>query len=269
MIQKLSSILIVVFFLTGCVQPDSDGRNDDLAPDIYSTADQVDFLIYRGPGSWKYEIESIKKILFSHGASYMVKSQADFNNMSLEDFRKFKVIMFAGGDAPTVRRVLNPETRAHIRKAVQDFGLNYLGFCAGAWLAVAPAPAPGEDTVYGIGVINGPIQNQTPFFQRGMHFTLDEAIFPNGTRRKLLWYGGPVTPNLPNSVVAKYSDGQPAISQIRSGQGLVIISGLHPAATKGILDSLAIYDAEAIDPDFAWEMMNALIERRPLLTFSE
>ncbi len=98
----------------------------------------------------------------------------------------------------------------------------------------------------------------------GKPFALDEAQFADGTRRKLLWYGGPVTPEIPGGVIARYSDGSPAISQMQSGKGFVIISGLHPAATKSILDWLGIRDQEAIAPEFAWELLRAVIQGKAL-----
>jgi glutamine amidotransferase-like uncharacterized protein len=260
------TILLPLFFLIGCVQPTAP-LDDNLPDSLIASNQKTDVLVYGGPGTWRAEIASLKKILADHGATYEVVTNSDMDSFSVEDFLKFHAVLFVGGDAPTVTRALSAETHAHLREAVQEHGLDYLGFCAGAWMAVAPAPEPGHDTTYGLGVVSGPLLQLNYLSKSGKEHALDDAVFPDGSHRKLLWYGGPITPDIPNGVVARYSDGTPAITQIRSGKGFVIISGLHPAATQPILDYLKLYEREAIDPDFAWQLLDAVIHRQPLSTF--
>ncbi|OFZ30663.1 MAG: hypothetical protein A2622_13415 [Bdellovibrionales bacterium RIFCSPHIGHO2_01_FULL_40_29] len=261
--------IFCLFTFTACVRPIETipVEVEDVLPDSTATPSSTTVLIYGGPGSWKAEIAALKNILFHQSLSYEVLKPNEINQMMESDYAKYKAIIFAGGDAPTVRQALSLQTRHYIRRAVQTQGLNYLGFCAGAWLAVAPEPAPGQDVVYGLGVIDGPVQELTQLSKMGLKYALDRSIFPDGSQRNLLWYGGPITPNHAGSIVAKYSDGTAAISQIRSGKGLVVISGLHPAATKGILKSLDINDKEASAPDFAWSLLEAVIHDKLLPTF--
>lgn len=265
--MKISMILISLFFFTACVRPSAP--TPDAAPDSYqsASASKTDFLIYEGPGSWRAELRSLKNILYSNGATYETLSPDKINRLSRKDFEKYNAIMFVGGNARTVRKNLSKDTRALIREAVQMQGLNYLGFCAGAWLAVAPEPSLNEDVVAGIGVVSGPLLNITSLEKQGLHYSLDKSIFPDGSRKNLLWYGGPITPDIPGGVIAKYSDGTPAISQIRSGRGMVIISGLHPAATRSILRSINLEDREAIDPVFTWDLLKATINGTSLPAF--
>jgi hypothetical protein len=96
---------------------------------------------------------------------------------------------------------------------------------------------------------------------------LDNAEFADGSIRRLLWYGGPITPDLPSSVVARYSDHTPAISQIHSGKGVVVISGLHPAVNKDILARVGIFEKDAIAPEYAWELLEAVLDHKLLPTF--
>jgi len=265
-LPMLSTFLI----FAACVKPGAPIPSETVAPAPESSAgvDRTDVLIYGGPGAWRAEIDSLKQILYAHQATYDEASPDRLNHMSIEDFQKYNMIIFAGGDAPTVRRVLTTETHARLREAVQKDGLNYLGFCAGAWLAVAPAPVhPNEDVGYGLGVVDGPVLQQNYLFKMGRVHSLDDTIFPNGSHRKLLWYGGPITPEIPGGVIARYSDQTPAITQIQSGKGLVIISGLHPAANKSILSRINLFDTEAIDPDFAWQLLDGAIRHKPLPAF--
>ncbi len=265
--MKKFFVILNLVFLCACVQPSTLIPADMALPESFGGVGQTDVLIYGGPGSWRAEIEALKRILYDHKATYEVFTPAQMNQMKIEDYDKYKAILFAGGDASVVRSALSSQTHANIREAVQSNGLNYLGFCAGAWIAVAPEAAPGEDVGYGIGVVKGPYLELNFLAKSGQEHTLDLASFPDGRRRNLLWYGGPVTPNISGKVVVKYSDGTPAISQIRSGKGLVVISGLHPAVTKQILDYIHIGNAEAIAPDFAWSLLEAVIKQKSLPTF--
>jgi glutamine amidotransferase-like uncharacterized protein len=205
--------------------------------------------------------------LFRNGATYEDTDSTALNKLSAEDIRHYRLIIFPGGDAITVTNNLTIETHERLRKAVQELGLNYLGFCAGAWMAVAPAPVGTNDVGYGIGVVDGPILQPNYLAKEGLHYAITKAHFPDGSTRDQLWYGGPITPDIPGGVIAKYPNNTPAISQIRSGKGLVILSGLHPTATKEVLNNLGLYNKAAIAPDLAWKILNAGIQGVPLPSF--
>ncbi len=264
--QKLILSFIFATTLTSC-NLRSTNSSANSAPSINPGVDRTDVLIYGGIGSWRPEINSLKETLYSNGATYNEVKAPELDRMPLNDLIKYRLLVIPGGDAETVTKHLSPHTHARLREAVQIEGLDYLGFCAGAWLAVAPAPPPGKDVSYGIGFVDGPIQQTNFLYNQGFGFALTTAFFPDGTKRNQLWYGGPITPDVPGGVIAKYSDGTPAISQIWSGKGLVIISGLHPTATKSILTRLGIFDTEAIAPDLAWKILDAGINKKKLSAF--
>jgi hypothetical protein len=112
-------------------------------------------------------------------------------------------------------------------------------------------------------MVAGSAQSESWMGRQGRHFALDLAQLENGVRRELLWYGGPSTPEISGGVVAKYSDGSPAITQIQSGQGFLIVSGFHPGATAAILASLGLR-RDAYDHDFAWTLLKAAITGQKL-----
>ena len=268
MFTRAIPIFLLVLF-TACAKPSGSplGSPQFSAPFSSPGDDHTEVLIYGGPGSWASEVESLKVILYNHGASYQEVSPAQLNSMSLDELTQSNLIIFPGGDAPTVTLNLSAETHAKLREAVQQRGMSYLGFCAGAWLAVAPAPLPHQDVSYGLGIVDGPVLEPNYLSKEGRHFALSKASFPDGTQRDLLWYGGPITPNVAGGVIAKYPDGSPAISQIWSGKGLVMVSGLHPTATQAILEVLGLINRDAIAPDFAWKMLDGVIHRKPLAAF--
>jgi hypothetical protein len=90
--------------------------------------------------------------------------------------------------------------------------------------------------------------------------------FADGTSRQMVWWGGPTTPEWSGGVVARYSTGEPAISETFSGKGYVVISGPHPEAPQG-WRATAGYDSDGLDYSVAIAMINAAITRQPLTAY--
>lgn len=269
LIRRLAAALTpLTFLLCSCAVPSgSSGGSQSSVPASSPGIEHTDALIYEGTGTWKSEVDSLKATLYAHQATYQTIDEGGLDSISLAELAHFKLIIFSGGDAPTIVRNMREETHEKLRIAVQEEGLNYLGFCAGAWMAVAPAPDPGKDVSYGLGVVAGPLLEQNYLYKQGREFAIARASFPGGHQRDLLWYGGPITPNIPGGVIAKYPDGTPAITQIRSGRGFVIVSGLHPTADHSILIALGLRNPEAIAPELTWQMIDSAIHQRPMVAF--
>lgn len=255
------NIIFLAIFLSACGLK-SPPPSTKLAPDNNPGEDRTEVLIYSGEGSWGDEVDSLAEILYSHHITYMEWDEDDLNHATDEDISKFSLILFPGGDSDLVTKYLKLETRDRIRKAVREDGVNYLGFCAGAWAVVSP-----EKDAYGFRLLEGPYLKRTPYYKKGLEFSIAKAEFPDGSHRDLLWFGGPVTPDIPGGVIAKYPDGSPAISEMFAGKGFVIISGLHPAVNKLILNKIELYNKEAIDPKYAWKLLNAALNAKPLPAF--
>jgi glutamine amidotransferase-like uncharacterized protein len=270
--RLIRSIAVVssAFYFVSCAMPLGDPPPAAVLqkpPHSHLNGGQANVLIFAGASSWSAEIDSLAAILLAHGSSYQEVSSEELNQMTLDQIAQYSLLVVPGGDAPTLTNSLTPQTHAALREAVQHRGVSYLGFCAGAWAAISPAPAPGEDAAYGLSIVDGPIQQPNYLDQEGMKFAISRAQFPNKTQRDLLWYGGPITPDSPGGVIARYPDGTPAITQLWSQKGFVIVSGLHPAATPDILSALGLSDGEAVDPDFAWALLDAGIRQIPLPAF--
>ena len=261
-----------LMFLGACAMPTNPGPPPAAQvarpPSAHRDGTHADVLLFAGASIWTSEVDSLANIMIDQHATYQEVNSAELNAMTLDEIAQYALLVVPGGDAPTLTASLTAETHARLRAAVQERGVNYLGFCAGAWAAVAPAPArPGDDVSYGLGIVDGPLESLSYLAKQGKEFAISRASFPDKTQRDLLWYGGPTTPDVPGGVIAKYPDGTPAISQLWSHQGFVIVSGLHPAANAGILNVLGINDAEAIAPEFAWSLLNAGIHAVPLPAF--
>jgi hypothetical protein len=164
---RLALFLISLTVLIGCQLHKAPAPPPAPVPFDNPGEEHTDVLIYGGEGSWGDEIDSLKQILFAHGKTYVEYDDEQFNEAEDDELEMFSLIIFPGGDSDKVTANLTPMARERIRKAVVDQGLNYLGFCAGAWLVVSPDPKPGEDR-YGFQLVNGPWLKQTPFFEQGL-----------------------------------------------------------------------------------------------------
>ena len=93
---------------------------------------------------------------------------------------------------------------------------------------------------------------------RGGYACASSASGARGASRALRIAGG---------VIAKYPDGNPAITQIWSGHGFVILSGVHPTADQATLSAVGQSSTDGIHQDTAWSLINAALHDQPLQAF--
>jgi glutamine amidotransferase-like uncharacterized protein len=220
-------------------------------------------LVFSGSGTWSSEVTSIETILQANNVTFQDVGDDALNAMTVDQLGQFGMLVFPGGEGSEEAEGLTAQTHANIRQAVQQNGVSYLGFCAGSFIAVAPAPAAGQDVSYGLGVVNAPLLNEWSG-AGDADYVLQEDTFSDGSQANLLWYGGPVVPN--TNVIAKYSTGEPAINEQMSGNGLVVLSGVHPTADQAILDALGM-TPDTGDTAYAWTLMNAALTQTMLPHF--
>jgi glutamine amidotransferase-like uncharacterized protein len=221
-------------------------------------------LVFTGDGTWRTEIADLEALLDAHGVTYQEADSAGLDAMSAQDMATFGVIYIPGGEGGTEAGDTAAQTHANLRTAVQQLGVSYVGFCAGAFVAVAPAPTNGGDVSYGFGVVDGPLLDY--YTGPGSDQTYEQTLesYPDGTTENILWYGGPVTPDI--GVIARYPTGDPAISEIWSGKGLVLIGGVHPDLSQATLDALGVSPGTPAQ-DIAWRIFQAALTQQPLPTF--
>jgi len=196
--------------------------------------------------------------LREHQVSYQEVSAPDLNAWNEGELSRFDLLIIPGGYAPELTSELSAQTRERLRARVRAGAMGYLGFCAGAWLSISPPEPDSISRYYGIGFIDGPILAETRMARTGQSVALVEAKLWDGSTRALLWWGGPVTPEAMGAsdrVIARYPDGSPAISSLAAGSGRVVIAGLHPTATRGVLVSLGMDSPESIAPDLTWMLV--------------
>src|SRR4051812_38995165 len=163
------------------------------------------------------------------------------------------MFVWPGGSGTQMLNSLSGETRKRIRSAVIDYGVSYLGFCAGAFLGVSPAPSGTNAPAY-LSLIPAPVLDYYYLENQGVTYAMTMQTFADGSQHDIVWYGGPVTPNLTGGVVSRYPTGEPSITQAREGAGFVIVSGGHPASPN-----LGIGDKDGVDLDVVWMLIDAAL----------
>jgi glutamine amidotransferase-like uncharacterized protein len=224
----------------------------------------TDVMVFTGDGTWSTEISDAEALFTANGATYQEVNSAQLDAMTPAQMAAFGIIFMPGGEGSTEAESVSATTHGNLRTAVQSLGLGYVGFCAGAFVAVAPTPASGQDVSYGFGVVNGALLNYYTGPGSTADYELTLESFPDGSTQNILWYGGPVTPS--TGVIAKYPTGDPAISEMWSGNGFVIIAGVHPDLSSSSLDSLGV-SPDTNAQSTAWKIFNAAITQTALPTF--
>ena len=216
-------------------------------------------LIFNGTGTSQSDTDSLKNILSSHGLAYRVVSSAELELMGIDELEQYRLIVWPGGDSNVMTKYLSGSTRNKIREAVVTRGVHYIGFCAGAWMAVGPAPKLGASPYWGLSIVNGDYLKQ--YFPNGQSpiATMVWTRFANGDARDLVWWGGPYLPSDAGTVAAKYPDGSSAIYQGSAGNGFVILSGPHPEAPQDWRDATNLIDADGLDYDLAWNLIESAL----------
>ncbi len=249
--------------LSGCAYPLGDTSFQAGVPPIRGEAK---VLLLSGSGTWPAEISSLEKILKEHGIQSRQATSQQLENLDLDSIASYSLLVVPGGNAITLTAELSKKTRLNIRTAVRDHGMSYLGFCAGAWMAISPGGTATEAPAYGFGLIDGPLQQEAIYQRSGSSYAIAEAKFPGGILRPLLWWGGPITPEGDGTVIARYPDGGAAISQIPVGQGWAVLSGLHPAATPEVFEALGLDPATPSSLDYAWTLLQSALTKTALPT---
>ncbi len=235
-----------------------------VSPSGISRSYKTAVLLFNGTGVSTSDWQNTGLILRSMGLSYQLVNSAQMNAMSLDALSQFGAIVVPGGLGGTIYSNLTQATRLRIRQAVRDVGVGYVGFCAGAWVAVGLESDTNNVASYGFAVAEGEIlEYWYPNGNTSAVADMAEVTFPDGSKRSLVWWGGPATPEWKNGVIARYDNGAPAISQTFSGKGFVVIAGPHPEAPQS-WRATAGNDPDGLDYDIAQTMFRAAIEQKPM-----
>jgi len=161
-----------------------------------------------------------------------------------------------GGNALTIGRNLSKNASANLHNAVGQ-GLNYLGFCAGGFFA-------GSDSYDNFAnLTGGPWFNVYSNNGRGTGKAAILISFPSGTKLDIYWQDGPDLSGW-GSVVGKYPNGHPAITEGYSGKGFVLLCGLHPEAPASWRYGMTFTTPVDVDLAYAQTLVKSAFNRTML-----
>ena len=216
-------------------------------------------LLFSGTGTSPNDVAAVETILNGNHLNYSTVNSSQLNQMSESQIREYRLLIFPGGNFIDIGNSLTSSTTANIRNAVQN-GLNYLGVCAGGFLA-------GNSGYYnGLNLTSGV---RFSFYSAGNQGVRKAAVAIAGPGAPALdqyWEDGPQFTGW-GAVVGKYPDGTPAIVEGTFGSGWVILTGVHPEAPAGWRRGMSFTTPASVDNAYAGTLIQAALNRSALAHF--
>jgi glutamine amidotransferase-like uncharacterized protein len=214
-------------------------------------------LLFSGAGTSPNDVVAIETILDSNHLNYSTVNSFQLNWMAESQISGYRLLIVPGGNFVAMGDRLAASTTANVRNAVKG-GLNYLGICAGGFLA-GSFPAQYNSFNLSAGVQFGFYSAE----KNGVRKAAVRITAAEGPALEQYWEDGPQFTGW-GEVVAKYPDGTPAIVQGSVGQGWVILSGVHPEAPATWRQRMAFDTPVSDDTAYARMLIVAALNRTAL-----
>ena len=260
------SLVLISSVFTGC-----GARNDESGTSATVTntsqegtsrpsksGDTSEILLFNGSGASANDVKAFETILKDQHANYTKVNSSQLDEMSESQMRAYRLLIVPGGNFIDIGNGLTPVATANIRNAVQN-GLNYLGVCAGAFLA-------GDSPTKGLNLTSGVKFGFYAAEDHGIRKAAVPIAVAGGTTLEHYWEDGPQLSGW-GTVVGKYPDGTPAIVQGTCGSGWVILSGVHPEAPASWRRGMTFATPVSTDTAYAWTLIQAALNRESLPHF--
>jgi hypothetical protein len=216
-------------------------------------------LLFNGTGTSSTDVTALEAVLGTVRAGYTTVDSAELNAMSEQQLGGYKLIIIPGGNSITIGENLSGSTASAIQGAVEQYGVHYLGVCAGAFFG-------GYSVYNGVNLTNGVAFNFYADEFKGIHEEPVEISLPNSGPLDMYWQDGPQLSGW-GEVVGKFPDGTPAIAEGQSGSGFVIFTGVHPEAPASWFGSLILTTPVSVDQAYAATVLQAALSGTPLAHF--
>jgi glutamine amidotransferase-like uncharacterized protein len=210
--------------------------------------------LFTGAGTSRDDIAAIEAILESSHLDYSTVNSFQLNRMTESQVAGYQLLIVPGGNFVQMGKNLTVGTAASVRNAVKR-GMNYLGICAGGFLA-GSFPAPYNSFNLSSGVQFGFYSAE----KSGVRKAAVRITAAEGPALDQYWEDGPQFTGW-GEVVAKYPDEAPAIVEGAVGQGWVILSGVHPEAPANWRRGITFNTRVAADTAYAHMLVAAALNR--------
>jgi len=184
----------------------------------------ADVLLFAGTGTSPNDVAAIEAVLDKSHVEYTTVTSSELNAMAPSLLMGYKLLIIPGGNFVQMGNSLTVKTASGIHNAV-GHGVNYLGICAGAFLA-------GYSTYYnGFDLAAGATFRFYSAENKGVRKAAVAITSPDSTAIDEYWQDGPQLQGW-GDVVAKYPDGTAAVAQGKCGNGFVMLTGIHAEAPE-------------------------------------
>ncbi len=175
-------------------------------------------LLFSGTGTSPNDVAAIEAILKQNHLVYVRVNSEHLDAMHPSQMQAYRLLIVPGGNFVDMGNSLTADTTAKVHDAVTS-GLNYLGICAGAFLAGSyPAPYKSFDLTAGV---------KFGFYSAEMNGVRKASLritTAEGPALDQYWEDGPELSGWGDAVAA-YPDGKPAVAEGFAGNGWVILTG--------------------------------------------
>jgi len=216
-------------------------------------------LLFNGTGVSPGSVTALRAVLEDNHLTYQAVSSAELNRMDEATLQRHRLLIVPGGNFIDMGNGISKEAALHVRNAVQH-GLNYLGVCAGAFLA-------GDLPYDSIDLTSGTRFRFYSIEEQGIRKAPVAITSAEGTILEHYWEDGPQLAGW-GEIVAKYPDGAPAITQGAVGNGWAVLTGIHPEAPESWRHGMSFTTPASVDNQYAAELIHAALERRRLPHFT-
>jgi len=213
-------------------------------------------LLFTGAGTSPGDVTALRALLGDHGVAYATATAAQVNMMTAADWQRHRLLIVPGGNFIDVGDALTPAAAQNIRDAVHG-GVNYLGICAGGFLAGRINGHNSFDLTGGVQFGFYAIERQ------GVRKAAVPIATPGGPTLEHYWEDGPQFTGW-GTPVATYPDGTPAIVEGAFGRGWVLLSGVHPEAPESWRRGITFATPASTDNAYAATLIRAALTRTPL-----
>ena len=213
-------------------------------------------LLFNGTGTSPNDVTAIEAILDNNHLYYTTANSSELNDMSELQTRKYRLVIIPGGNFIEMGKSLTPATTARVHNAVKH-GLNYLGICAGGFLAGKSAYYNGFNLAAGACFGFYAAENQ------GIRKAAVAITTPGSPAQDQYWEDGPQFAGW-GAVAGKYPDGTPAIVQGTCGNGWVTLVGFHAEAPEYWRTGIKFNTPASADNACAGLIIRSALNRAPL-----
>lgn len=182
----------------------------------------ADVLLFAGTGTSANDVTAIETVLDNSHIKYATVTSAGLNAMDPSKMMGYKLLIIPGGDFIKMGNNLTAKAALNIHNAVAG-GVNYIGICAGAFLA-------GHSAYYNcFNLTAGTTFGFYSAENKGIRKAAVAITSPGNLTTEVYWQDGPQLQGW-GAVVAKYPDGTPAVAEGNYGKGFIILTGIHAEA---------------------------------------